>query len=100
MDKYEREARVYPAIVGMIIPAILTANFIDAQEIWKSIALGIGWLIPVGLIYSALAYAFRQLAIDTSKMLFQFPLFKKMKQRCPPPNLFFGRATRECQKKR
>jgi hypothetical protein len=87
MDKYEKEARVFPAIVGTIIPALLTTYFVEALEIWKSIALGIGWLIPVGLIYSALAYAFRQLAIDTSKMLFQFPLFKEDETEMPTTQL-------------
>ena len=30
MNKYEKEARVYPAIVGMIIPIILTTLYVTS----------------------------------------------------------------------
>lgn len=64
MDKYEKEARVYPVIVGMIIPAILTTLYIstfipDAINIWESIIEKIEVFIPIALFYSALAYWIR-----------------------------------------
>ena len=79
MNKYEKEARVYPAIVGMIIPIILTTLYVtsfipDTLDVWKSIIAKIGLFIPVALIYGALAYWVRQLFIDASKQLFQFRL--------------------------
>ena len=92
MDKYEKEARVYPAIVGMIIPAILTTLYIstfipDAINIWESIIEKIEVFIPIALFYSALAYWIRQLFIDASKILFQFPIFKEDETEMPTTQL-------------
>ena len=43
MNKYEKEARVYPAIAGMIIPIILTTLYVTSfipkirkQSQWQS----------------------------------------------------------------
>lgn len=82
MNKYEKEARVYPAIAGMIIPIILTTMYVTSfipksLDIWESIIAKIGLFIPVTLIYGALAYWVRQQFIDASKRLFQFRLFKE-----------------------
>ena len=54
MNKYEKEARVYPAIVGMIIPSILTTLYIstfmpDAICVWDSIIEKIEVFIPRAL---------------------------------------------------
>ena len=92
MDKYEKEARVYPAIVGMIIPAMLTTVYIstflpDAINIWESIIEKIEVFIPIALFYSALAYWIRQLFIDASKILFQFPIFKEDETEMPTTQL-------------
>lgn len=42
MNKYEKEARVYPVIAGMIIPIILTTLYVTSfipksLDIWESI---------------------------------------------------------------
>ena len=92
MDKYEKEARIYPAIVGMIIPSILTTLYIstfmpDAICVWDSIIEKIEVFIPVVLFYSALAYWIRQLFIDASKILFQFPMFKEDETEMPTTKL-------------
>lgn len=92
MNKYEKEARVYPAIVGMIIPIILTTLYVtsfipDTLDVWKSIIAKIGLFIPVALIYGALAYWVRQLFIDASKQLFQFRLFKEDETEMPTTKL-------------
>lgn len=52
MNKYVKEARVYPAIVGMIIPIILTTLYVtsfvpDTIEVWKSIIAKIGLFTKV-----------------------------------------------------
>ena len=88
MNKYEKEARLYPAIAGMIIPIILTTWYVtsfvpETIDVWKSIIAKIGLLIPVALIYGALAYWMRQLFIDASKLLFQFRLFKEDETEMP-----------------
>ena len=92
MDKYEKEARVYPAIAGMIIPIILTALYVisyipDTLNVWENIIATIGLFIPVALIYGAIAYWIRQLFIDASKQLFQFPLFKQDETEMPTTKL-------------
>lgn len=92
MNKYEKEARVYPAIVGMIIPIILTTLYVtsfipDTLDVWTSIIAKIGLFIPVALIYGALAYWVRQLFIDASKLLFQFRLFKEDETEMPTTKL-------------
>ena len=97
MNKYEKKARIYPAIAGMIIPVILTSLYVtsfipETLDIWESIIAKIGLFIPVALIYGALAYWICQLFIDASKRFFQFRLFKKMKLRCLQQSFFFGVA--------
>ena len=99
MNKYEKEARVYPAIAGMIIPIILTTLYVTSfipksLDIWESIIAKIGLFIPVTLFYGALAYWVRQLFIDASKRLFHFSFvcLKKMKLRCLQQSFFFGVA--------
>ncbi len=92
MNKYEKEARVYPAISGMIIPIILTTLYVtsfipDTYDVWKSVIAKIGLFIPVALIYGALAYWIRQLFIDASKQLFQFRLFKEDETDMPTTKL-------------
>ena len=92
MNKYEKEARVYPAIAGMIIPIILTTLYVTSfipksLDIWESIIAKIGLFIPVALIYGALAYWVRQLFIDASKRLFQFRLFKEDETEMPTTKL-------------
>ena len=92
MNKYEKEARVYPAIAGMIIPIILTTLYVTSfipktLDIWESIIVKIGLFIPVALIYGALAYWIRQLFIDASKRLFQFRLFKEDETEMPTTKL-------------
>ena len=50
MNKYEKEARVYPAIAGMIIPIILTTLYVTSfipktLDMWESIIAKIGLFI-------------------------------------------------------
>lgn len=96
MNKYVKEARVYPAIVGMIIPIILTTLYVtsfvpDTIEVWKSIIAKIGLFIPVALIYGALAYWMRQLFLSMPlNCCFSSACLRKMKQRCQQQNFFYG----------
>lgn len=101
MDKYEKEARIYPAIAGMIIPIILTALYVtsfipDTFSVWELIIAKIGLFIPVALIYGALAYWIRQLFIDTSKLLFQFRLFREDETEMPTTKLLLW----SCEKRK
>lgn len=81
MDIYEKQARVYPAIAGTIIPLLLTTAFVNAYiptglTFWQSLSAHIGSLIPIALVYGALGYWARQQFIDISKLLFQHILFR------------------------
>ena len=88
MDIYERQARIYPAIAGTIIPVILTLVFVffyhsSGLLIGKLLVVRISMIIPIALIYGALSYWIRQLFIDTSKLLFQYIFFKRDETEMP-----------------
>ena len=82
MKNYETYARKYPAIISMLIPAIVTTQILSSwfsqlQECWGTALSLIGVFVPVGVVYGAIGYFARQLFRDASKMFFQFPLFKE-----------------------
>lgn len=88
MDLYEKQARVYPAIAGTIIPLILTTAFVSSYistelTFWQLLLARIGTVIPIALVYGAIAYWIRQQFIDTSKLLFQHILFKRDETEMP-----------------
>jgi len=84
---YEKKARLYPVIIAMLIPLFLLiyagsemiATFSKLEHFWN-IAISI---IPATLITGALMYGVKSLVRSTSKMLFQFPLFKENETMMP-----------------
>lgn len=92
MKNYELYARKYPAILGMLLPALMTAGLIlngcpEFLDNLSSIPRRIVVFIPIGGIYAAIGYAARQLFRDVSKILFQFPLFKEDETEMPTTRL-------------
>ena len=91
MDIYERQARVYPAIAGTIIPMILTCAFIftylPTELTNRQWLIRISTVVPIALIYGSLGYWGRQQFIDISKLLFQYPLFKQDETNMPTTQL-------------
>lgn len=88
MRDYETYARKYPAIIGMLIPAIITTEIIvtyfpQIEQDWISILAKLGAFVPVACIYGALGYFARMLFRDASKALFQFPMFKEDETEMP-----------------
>lgn len=88
MRDYETYARKYPAIIGMLIPAIITTEIIGAafpqiEENWLGFLTKIGAFVPIACLYGALGYFARQLFRDASKALFQFPLFHEDETEMP-----------------
>lgn len=88
MDKYNRIARLYPAILGMLPICILLAMCI---EVWfpqyltmmgnvKGILCLIGGTATVSM---AVGYLVSEIFRETSKLLFQYPLFKKDETEMP-----------------
>lgn len=91
MDKYERKARIYPAIVAMVIPGIFIAwVFRDVLPIIKELQGGVFYLlegiIVPALIFSAFGYFMRNLFRSTSKLIFQIPFFKEDESYMPTTN--------------
>ena len=82
MDKYIREARVYPAILGMLPTCILLAMCMREWFLQCQVLLGnVKWVLCLiggtALASMAVGYLVRELFKETSKWLFQYPLFKK-----------------------
>ena len=88
MNKYNRIARFYPAVLGMLPICILLAMCIG---VWlpryqtlagnvKGVLCLIGGTATVSL---ALGYLVSEIIRETSKVLFQYPLFKKDETEMP-----------------
>lgn len=84
---YEKKARLYPVIIAMLIPFVLLVlagnnllyNSDKIDQIWKIVIS----IIPASLITAALGYGVKNLTRSTSKMLFQYPLFKEDETNMP-----------------
>ena len=79
MDTYSRHAYLYSAWTAMLIPCILASAMIyyydpvgEIQIMWKAVTSS----IPV-VVFLALGFFLRERIRATSKILFQFPLFKE-----------------------
>ncbi len=94
MDRYEKYARVYPAIVAMVIPGIfMVLVFWDVLPFVKDaegylLKMLEGIIVPV-LLFSAIGYFLRNLFRWTSKVIFQIPLFRDDEAYMPTTNYLF-----------
>lgn len=96
MDVYKKYGRVYPAIAGMLLPALATVWMVysywsEAATVIKAIKLIVGIFIPTALVYAAIGYALRELCRSISKWLFQFPLFKEDETKMPTTEMLLWR---------
>ena len=92
MDKYEKTARVYPCIAGSIIPIILSGIFVfrffpSGWGLWETFIAKISVFIPITVFYAALGFWCRTIIANTSKLIFQFPLFKQDETMMPTTQL-------------
>jgi hypothetical protein len=84
---YEKRAHLYPVITSMLVPLFLLiilsskylSEFNNLKYIWN-IAITI---IPAGLVTTAIGFGVKNIARSTSKMIFQFPLFKEDETQMP-----------------
>jgi len=84
---YEKKAQLYPVILAMLIPFLLFfiagANLLNTcenlEQMWRFFIS----IIPASLLTTALGFGVKNLIRSTSKMLFQFPLFKEDETRMP-----------------
>lgn len=92
MEKYIKYARVYPSIIAMILPAILSSLYLEGvlstymTTFTHSLRLLV-LFVPVAVVYAAIGYFFRELFRETSKQLFQFPLFREDETKMPTTKL-------------
>lgn len=82
IDEYTKQARIYPTIVAMLLPAIIT--FAMGWPIFNTISNGIKIIeniiaifIPVALVYGAIGFFFWNISQALSKMIIQQPMFKQ-----------------------
>lgn len=89
MDTYSRHAYLYSAWTAMLIPCVLASAMIyyyeptsGLQDFWKAATTS----IPV-VVFLALGYFLRERIRATSKLLFQFPLFKEDETHMPTTDI-------------
>lgn len=88
MDKYIRVARVYPAVLGMLPTCILLAMCMGEWfPQYQALVGNVKWVLCLiggtALVSMAVGYLVRELFKETSKWLFQYPLFKKDETEMP-----------------
>ncbi len=88
MDKYIRVARVYPAVLGMLPTCILLAMCMGKWfPQYEALVGNVQWVLCLiggtALVSMAVGYLVGELFKETSKWLFQYPLFKKDETRMP-----------------
>lgn len=89
MDIYSRHAYLYSAWTAMLIPCVLASAMIyyyeptsELQDFWKAATTS----IPL-VVFLALGFFLRERIRTTSKLLFQFPLFKEDETHMPTTDL-------------
>ena len=99
MSKYERTARLYPAILSSIVPAVIVLAIIWELQI-PTVKQFLGWSyrlvtlsIGTALIASAIGFWGKELCRNTSKLLFQFPFFKEDETEMPTTKLLISEET-------
>lgn len=88
MDKYIRISRVYPALLGMLPTCILLAMCMGEWFPQYQAMLGnVNWVLCMiggtALVSLAVGYLVMEIFKETSKWLFQYPLFKKDETEMP-----------------
>lgn len=88
MNQYIRKGRVYPALVGMLIPLIVIFwSFADLiPKFQNNLKLLFSYLGFLGLsvsILAAIGYFLREVFRSISKCIFQFPFFREDETKMP-----------------
>lgn len=88
MNEYERHAYLYSAWTALLIPCMVTiwvtwSVLPDKLGTLHIIQKALGIVASSAVVYAALGFYIRELFRSTSKMIFQFPLFKEDETRMP-----------------
>lgn len=93
MNEYERHAYLYSAWSALFVPCLLTI-WVTWSSILPSkidtihmIQKTLGIVASSAVVYAALGFYIRELFRSTSKMIFQFPMFKEDETRMPTTEL-------------
>lgn len=95
MNEYERHAYLYSAWVAMIVPMLvcgLLAWNHGIMENFNVFIRGISTFLPMAIVYAALGFAARETFRSTSKMLFQFPIFKEDETKMPTTEMLLYKS--------
>lgn len=88
MDKYIRMARIYPSVLGMLPICILLAMCMrEWFPHYQALVGNVKWILCLmggtALVSMAVGYLIRELFKETSKWLFQYPMFKRDETEMP-----------------
>lgn len=88
LNEYERYAYVYSAWTALLIPCILTVWVIWTilpvmLDTLHTLLRGLSIIVSSAVIYGALGFYVRELFRSTSKLIFQFPMFKEDETKMP-----------------
>ena len=98
MDKYIRVARVYPSVLGMLPTCILLAMCMGEWfPQYEALVGNVKWVLCLiggtALVSMAVGYLVGELFKETSKWLFQYPLFKKDETEMPTTKMLLWQNT-------
>lgn len=93
MNEYERHAYLYSAWTALLVPCFLTAFIVNSQfsQLINTIMLIGSTFVSIAIIYVAIGFYIRELFRSTSKILFQFPLFKEDETKMPTTEFLLWR---------
>ena len=88
MNVYERHAYLYSAWTALLVPCVLSMfvvwNIIPVLlDVVQPLIKIIGVFVSSAVVYGAVGFFVRELFRNTSKLLFQFPLFKEDETKMP-----------------
>lgn len=92
MNEYERHAYLYSAWSALLVPCLLTIwitwSILPSElDTFHMIQKTLGIVASSAVVYAALGFYIRELFRSTSKMIFQFPLFKEDETKMPTTEL-------------
>lgn len=98
MDKYIRVARVYPAVLGMLPTCILLAMCMrEWFPQYQALIGNLQWVLYLiggtALVSMAVGYLVSEVFKETSKWLFQYPMFKQDETEMPTTKMLLWQNT-------
>ena len=85
INEYERHAYLYSAWAALLIPYFLTAFVVTSQfpQLINTVMRIGSTFVSIAMLYAAIGFYIREVFRSTSKILFQFSLFKEDETKMP-----------------